>query len=204
VNDTQLLAKDLIRCEAAPLTGLLKLKGILESAHFSTEFFTDENGTENLWAKFGDHGPLFTYLGHMDVVPPGPVSAWRVPPFAGQVVDGKLYGRGVCDMRGGIAAFSIAAIKFITKNPKPNFQIGFLIAGDEETKGRGTEFTLEQLEMRGIKITSCLVGEPTSEKSLGDFVKTGRRGSVSFKLTVHACRAMWHIQSLQRMPSIRA
>lgn len=139
----------------------------------------------NLWARRGTDRPLFCFAGHTDVVPPGPRDHWDSDPFTPAVRDGKLYGRGACDMKGEIAAMVTAAEAFVRAHPDHPGSIAFLITSDEEGPAvDGTVRVVETLEARGEKIDWCLVGEPSSHERLGDIIKNGRRGSLNGFLTV--------------------
>src|SRR4029077_18378683 len=119
-----------------------------------------------------------------DVVPPGNETNWRLPPFAGEIADGKLFGRGAADMKGAIAAFTAAVLDF-TATGKPKDAISLLITGDEEGPAvNGTVKLLQWAKARGETFDHAIVGEPTSAKRIGDTIKTGRRGSLSATLTV--------------------
>ena len=139
----------------------------------------------NLWARRGTDRPLFCFAGHTDVVPPGPRDHWDSDPFTPGVREGKLYGRGACDMKGEIAAMVTAAEAFVRDHPDHPGSIAFLITSDEEGPSvNGTVRVVETLEARGEKIDWCLVGEPSSHERLGDTLKNGRRGSLNGFLTV--------------------
>ena len=144
---------------------------------------------ENLYAKVsGDKpGRNLCFAGHTDVVPPGKLESWRVDPFAPQVIDGELYGRGAADMKGAIAAFAAAAARFVAKrNGKFTGAISLLITGDEEGPAvNGTKPVLDWLQEKGEKLDACIVGEPTNPNKLGEMAKIGRRGSFTGRLTVH-------------------
>ena len=143
------------------------------------------NDTQNLWLKRGNAKPLFTFLGHTDVVPPGPLEAWISPPFEPTIRDGKLYGRGAADMKGGIASFMTAVERFVAKYPAHAGSIGILLTSDEEGAAtNGVVKVMEVFEQRKEKIDWCLVGEPSSDKKMGDVIRVGRRGSLCAKLTV--------------------
>jgi succinyl-diaminopimelate desuccinylase len=150
---------------------------------------------ENLWARIGTAGPHFCFAGHTDVVPAGAAS-WRGDPFAAEVRDGVLYGRGACDMKGAIAAFVAAAAEHLSSGP-PRGSISLLITGDEEGDARdGTVKVLEWMQERGEIPDFCLVGEPTCPVQLGDMVKIGRRGSLNVKIAVHGTQG--HVAYPQR------
>lgn len=132
-----------------------------------------------------NHPDVFYFAGHFDVVPTGDESLWKYPPFAAEIVDGVLYGRGAVDMKPAIAAFIVAAARFIKENPQPNFGIGLLLTGDEEADGvNGTKKMLEWMKKNNFPISACIVGEPTNPTKLGEMIKVGRRGSVSFELKI--------------------
>jgi succinyl-diaminopimelate desuccinylase len=143
---------------------------------------------ENLYLRLGTTEPNFCFAGHTDVVPPGDVSAWTVPPFAPEVQDGELIGRGAEDMKGAIAAFMVAVKEFLTTNDSrltTHGSISLLITQDEEGNAvHGTKPMLNWLRERGEVLSHCLVGEPTNPDVLGEMIKIGRRGSTSFQLTV--------------------
>jgi len=149
-----------------------------------------EDGTpdvNNLYARLGDSEPNFCFAGHTDVVPVGDANAWNLEPFAAEVRDGILYGRGATDMKGAVAAF-ISAIDIFLSKRRGLFEgsISLLITGDEEGPSiNGTVKVLDWLAGRGEKLNHCLVGEPTNPDNLGDMIKIGRRGSLTGTLTVN-------------------
>jgi len=141
---------------------------------------------ENLYARLGTGKPNLCFAGHTDVVPVGDRSGWSVDPFAGEIRDGRLYGRGAADMKGAIAAFAAAAAAFL-KARGSGFKgsISFLITGDEEGPAiNGTQKMLAWMAERGETIDACIVGEPTSTNRFGDTIKNGRRGSLNGRLRV--------------------
>lgn len=140
---------------------------------------------DNLWLRRGTTSPVFCFAGHTDVVPPGPLAAWTSDPFKPEIRDGLLYGRGAADMKGSIAAFTVACEQFVREHPQHKGSIAFLITSDEEGPSiNGTVKVVEVLERRQEKIDWCLVGEPSSSGCVGDVVKNGRRGSLNGVLTV--------------------
>jgi succinyl-diaminopimelate desuccinylase len=141
----------------------------------------------NLYARRGNGRANLCFAGHTDVVPTGAAEAWSFDPFSASLRDGALCGRGAVDMKGAIAAF-IAAVERFLNERGGDFagSISLLITGDEEGEAvNGTRKVLDWLEERGERIDACLVGEPTSARSLGDMIKIGRRGSMTGRLTVH-------------------
>ena len=140
---------------------------------------------DNFYARRGTSGPLLVFAGHTDVVPTGPVDQWQTPPFEPTIKDGMLYGRGAADMKTSCAAFITAIEDFLAKHPNHPGSIGLLITSDEEGVAiDGTVKVVEALKARGEHFDYCIVGEPTSNKVVGDMIKNGRRGSLSGKLIV--------------------
>ena len=139
----------------------------------------------NLWARRGSGHPVVCFAGHTDVVPTGPLKEWRSDPFVPTVRDGKLFGRGAADMKSSIAAFVVAAERFVAAHPKHAGSIALLITSDEEGPAvDGTVRVVEVLKKRKELIDYCIVGEPSSVDMLGDTLKIGRRGSLSAHLVV--------------------
>ena len=141
---------------------------------------------ENLFAAIGGGERHLTLAGHVDVVPPGPEHLWKHAPFSATVVDGILYGRGAVDMKGGLAAMIVAALRFVARRGEDFAgRLSLLVTGDEEGAAiNGTAKLLEWAAARGERFSAAIVGEPTSAEALGDQVKVGRRGSFSATLTV--------------------
>jgi succinyl-diaminopimelate desuccinylase len=140
--------------------------------------------TSNLWASRGTGSPHFVFAGHTDVVPPGDPALWKFDPFTPTIADGKLYGRGVADMKGGIAAMLIAVEEFVQQHPHHPGTISFLITSDEEGPAHdGTQKVVAKLIEQGVQIDYCLVGEPGSQEILGDYLKLGARGSLTGEVT---------------------
>jgi succinyl-diaminopimelate desuccinylase len=187
------LARDLNRCPSVtPADGgaLGLIEGVLKSAGFATHrvVFSQE-GTpdiDNLYARIGTGAPYLIFAGHTDVVPVGDPAQWRFDPFSAEVADGMLWGRGACDMKGGLACAIAASLAFIGKHGAPKGSIGFLITGDEEGPAvNGTVKLLEWAQQRGERFDHCILGEPTNPEHLGDMLKIGRRGSLSGEIVVH-------------------
>src|SRR6187431_1538178 len=157
----------------------------LAAAGFEIENLRYGN-VDNFWATRGKGGPVLCFAGHTDVVPTGPLEEWKSDPFAPSVRDGVLYGRGAADMKSGLAAMVTAVEEFVRAHPDHKGSIAFLITSDEEGPSvDGTKRVMETLNARKERIDWCIVGEPSSEKTIGDTIKVGRRGSFSGRLTVH-------------------
>lgn len=158
----------------------------LQAAGFRLQPMRFED-VDNLWAVAGDTqddcAPLLCFAGHTDVVPPGERDDWHSDPFTPTIDNGLLYGRGAADMKASLAAMVTAAERFRKACPDHAGRLAFLLTSDEEGPSiHGTREVVETLQARGEKITWCVVGEPSSQDSLGDVVKNGRRGSLGAKL----------------------
>jgi len=187
------LARDLVRCRSVTpaeggALGLLEkmLSGVGFSVHRITFCEPSADDVENLYARIGTGGPHLVFAGHTDVVPPGDEARWRHPPFAGDIADGVLFGRGAVDMKGAIACKLAAVLDYLGANGgKSKGSISFLITGDEEGVAvNGTVKLLQWAAAHGEKFDHCILGEPTNPKELGDMIKIGRRGSLNGALIV--------------------
>lgn len=140
---------------------------------------------DNLWARRGKDGPVLCFAGHTDVVPAGPTEQWRADPFAAEVHDGRLVGRGAADMKSGLAAMLTACRRFVNDYPDHGGSVAFLITSDEEGEAKdGTQQVMETLSGRNEHIDWCVIGEPSSTQVLGDTVRIGRRGSLTGLMTL--------------------
>lgn len=161
------------------------LAGRLSAAGFAVEALPFGE-VSNLWARRGSDAPLVVLAGHTDVVPTGPLEAWKFDPFSAAVDDGWLYGRGAVDMKSSLAAFITGIARFLEESGGSfHGSIGLLITSDEEGPAvDGTARVVEVLAGRNERIDYCVVGEPSSDARLGDTIKNGRRGSLSGSLKV--------------------
>ncbi|MEC8693639.1 MAG: succinyl-diaminopimelate desuccinylase [Pseudomonadota bacterium] len=188
------LTKELIRRESVTPNdaGCLDVLGArLERLGFELERM-DRQGVSNLWATFGNRGPMLCFAGHTDVVPTGNLDEWTSDPFVPTTtMEGWLRGRGAADMKSSLAAMVVACEEFLQRTPKPAGRIGFLLTSDEEGPATdGTVAVVEELTKRQaqsgkLEIDYCVVGEPSSKDSLGDVIRVGRRGSLNATITVH-------------------
>jgi succinyl-diaminopimelate desuccinylase len=186
------MLQELVRCPSVtPLEAgaLAAVEGWLRPAGFRCERLmfsdTDTPDVDNLFARIGAGAPHFCFAGHTDVVPQGDETIWSSPPFAAEIKDGHVWGRGATDMKGSIAAFAAAALDFVRENPRFKGSISLLITNDEEGPAiNGTEKVLRWMKDNGELPDHCLVGEPSCADKLGDTLKIGRRGSLSFVVTV--------------------
>jgi succinyl-diaminopimelate desuccinylase len=156
----------------------------LARAGFAIERLHYED-VDNLWATHGEGAPVLVFLGHTDVVPPGPLDAWTSPPFEPTIRDGRLYGRGAADMKSGVAAMTLALEDYVTANPQHRGTIALLLTSDEEGAAKhGVRRVAEEFRRREQRIDACVVGEPSSTTQLGDLIRVGRRGSLTGRMTV--------------------
>jgi succinyl-diaminopimelate desuccinylase len=180
------LARQLINCPSVtPARGEVfdVLQNALKPLGFTCHRWVmgepPDGPTENMVAIRGEGGPHFGFAGHLDVVPAG--DGWKNDPFAGEIVDGMLVGRGANDMKSAIAAY-VAALSRIGES---DGTLSLLITGDEEGYATyGTPRIIDWLNERQIRPDMILIGEPTSVERLGDTVKIGRRGSVNMWIEV--------------------
>ena len=156
---------------------------------------------DNLWLRRGTQSPLFVFAGHTDVVPVGELSQWHSDPFEPTIKGDVLYGRGVADMKGSIAAMLTAVEDFVSEHPNHQGSIALLITSDEEGSAiNGTQKVLDVLRQRQEAMQWCLVGEPSSSEQVGDVIKNGRRGSLHGYLTVHGIQGHIAYPQLARNP----
>ncbi|WP_018632868.1 succinyl-diaminopimelate desuccinylase [Neomegalonema perideroedes] len=162
------------------------LQGWLEAKGFRCAR-PDRNGVPNLFARYGEGRPAFAFNGHLDVVPPG--GGWTRDPWGAELEGGRLYGRGAADMKSGVAAFAVAAARFLAATPDFGGSILLTITGDEEGPSvDGTPAILDWMAAQGERPDHCLVGEPTCPARMGEMMKIGRRGSVTFALTARGAQ----------------
>lgn len=180
------LTARLIRCPSVtPEEGgaLELLAAELTAAGFACTR-VDRGGTANLFARWGTKGAnrSFGFNGHTDVVPPGNPADWRFDPFSGAEAEGKIWGRGACDMKSGVAAFAAAAVDFVRETP-PDGAVILAITGDEEGDATdGTVALLDWMAASGERMSHCIVGEPTCPEVMGEMMKNGRRGSMTARI----------------------
>jgi succinyl-diaminopimelate desuccinylase len=195
MKNTQLdpvtMLQQLVRCpsvtphEAGALT---TVQSWLDAAGFTSSrmIFSAPNtpDIDNLFARIGTSAPHLCFAGHTDVVPQGDESIWSSAPFAAEIKNGYIIGRGTTDMKGSVTAFAAAACDFVRENPRFKGSISFLITNDEEGPAiNGTVKVLQWMKDHGHIPDHCLVGEPSCVEQLGDTIKIGRRGSLSFIVT---------------------
>jgi len=192
LRDPVALAQALVRCPSvtpAEAGALSLCETWLAALGFHTEPMpfggSDRPLIANLFARTKGAGPCLAFAGHTDVVLPGARALWTEDPFAGVIRDGMLYGRGACDMKGGVAAAIAATARFLAAHPDFSGAIAFILTGDEEGPATdGTVRMVETLRARGERVDACLLAEPTNISTMGDMAKIGRRGSLSGDILV--------------------
>jgi succinyl-diaminopimelate desuccinylase len=185
--DPVVITRNLLQCRSVtPLdAGSLAVVGDFLTARGFVIERLDSGDVANFYARLGTSSPHLCFVGHTDVVPPGDLARWSVDPFAGEIRDNKLIGRGVVDMKGAIGAYLAAVDAFLQNNSTFTGSLSLLLTTDEEgpaTDGLCT--VVERFKARGEKIDACLVGEPSNVEKVGDTVNVGRRGSLNATVTV--------------------
>ena len=163
------------------------IKQQFEGLDFSFEETNYKNISNLVITNGNSKNKTFCFLGHTDVVPPGPESEWTVPPFSGEIIDNKIYGRGAADMKGGVACFISALKEFLSEYKDPSFNIMVLLNSNEEGKLENgkVDRVIDEMIDKDKFIDFCLIGEPSSSKKVGDVIRIGRRGSLSGNLKVY-------------------
>lgn len=152
---------------------------------YKRNFGKNDYTVTNLYLFYGNESPNICFAGHVDVVPPGDVSLWISDPFKALTKSGKIYGRGAVDMKGAIACMMSSVFSFLKIKPKYKGSISLLLTTDEEGRANyGTKKMIKYIVDKGHKPDLVIIGEPTSERKLGDFIKIGRRGSINFTLII--------------------
>lgn len=196
------LAKQLIKCPSVSPSdeGCQKiLIKRLQNIGFTIEQMNFAD-TKNFWAWRGK-GKTLAFAGHTDVAQPGDLRHWNYPPFEPTIRNGMLYGRGAADMKGSLAAMVFAAESFIAIHPNYIGRLAFIITSDEETKAtNGTVKVVENLKISKERLDFCLIGEPSSDKIVGDIVKNGRRGSMTANLFIHGVQGHIAYPNLAKNP----
>lgn len=159
------------------------------------------NSVSNLWCRRGSQSPVLTFAGHTDVVPVGNLDRWNTPPFEPTISNGWLFGRGAADMKSSVAAMVVAAERFVSKHPNHRGSIAFLITSDEEGPAiHGTRHVMSQLQCRNEHLDWCIIGEPSSQSTVGDTIRIGRRGSLSGELIIEG--SIGHVAYPEKTPNV--
>ncbi len=143
---------------------------------------------QNLVAQIGDGSrPHFCFAAHTDVVAPKDDQApWRFPPFSASIDNGRLYGRGAEDMKGGLACAIAAVSRHLASRREPMAgTITFAVTGDEEGSGQnGMPKVVEWMAAHDLRPDGCILPEPSSRGTLGSTLKIGSRGCLDAVVVV--------------------
>lgn len=176
----------------------------LAASGFSARNYSQADVTNTLYTR-GSGSPHLLFLGHTDVVPPGPEADWLSPPFAATEKDGRLYGRGAADMKGAVAAMLTAIGAFAKHQPEHAGRLSLLLTSDEEgVAEHGVRAAMSKLIDDGLLPDYCLVGEPSSLEQLGDNIRIGRRGSIQGELRFFGVQGHTAYADPQDNPAHRA
>ncbi len=138
-------------------------------------------GHANIIATMGKGKPKIILCGHIDVVPAGDPKNWKIPPFSGKIEEGKVFGRGASDMKGGIASMLMAGANLKHIEDKLGGTAVFAAVCDEEAMGpAGAIWLLKNHKLDG---DVCLITEPTGYLHSGYSVIAGERGNLWIRLT---------------------
>lgn len=150
---------------------------ILSAYGFQTEIQPVAENRANVVAVYGHSDNKVVFTGHLDVVPPG--GSWSVcDPFTLTEKDGRLYGRGSCDMKGGIAAMMASAIRAVETGEAENCEIRLVFVADEEVDGLGSLHYVNHVQPTDKTIV--VIGEPTMLEAC-----IAHRGVTRFSVTIH-------------------
>jgi acetylornithine deacetylase len=136
--------------------------------------------------------------GHLDVVPPGDPGTWTTAPYEGRVTGTHVYGRGACDMKGGVVAALFALLALHRSGARLGGDLLFAGVVGEEDGGLGTFATLA----RGWRADACVITEPT-----GLDVLAANGGALTFRLRVpgraaHACARTAGVSAIEKFQII--
>lgn len=136
------------------------IKSWLEDHSSTVEVYEPETGKVSLVAKTGkDLSPSLILNGHMDVVPAGDQERWKLPPFCGEIKEGRIHGRGATDMKGGLTSILVAFVALLNIADDLPGRLVLNAVPDEETGGLyGSKWCLDNGKVQG---DACLIGEPT-------------------------------------------
>lgn len=170
--------------------------------------FNDDRTRANLFATFGEGSGGWLFSGHSDVVPVDGQD-WRSDPFRAEIRDGRVYGRGACDMKGFIAVVLAQAEQWRVEDLAVPLHVA--LTYDEESGCLGVPGLIRAMQGHGVRPDACIVGEPT-----GMQVVTAHKGGRVYRCRVHghaahssltpqgvnaieyAARLIAHIQDLSR------
>lgn len=153
------------------------IQKFLNQYEISSEIIDLGDGRADLIANYGSGKPVIGISGHMDVVAAGDVKDWDFDPFKLTEHEGKLYGRGAVDMKGGVAAFVFALIQIKEENLLEKGSIRLMLTAAEESVQTGSAHFHQNNYMDDVD--ALIIGEPT-----GNVINTANKGSMNF--TIHS------------------
>ncbi|MFX1474600.1 MAG: M20 family metallopeptidase [Promethearchaeota archaeon] len=163
----------------------------LEQYKIPYELFKSHPSIENLVAALEGvkEGRRLLFNGHIDVVPPGSLDDWTVDPFGGEVKEGRVYGRGSVDMKGGVAAMTVALCVLKNLDVPLKGTVIINVVGDEERQGDlGTTWCINNIWEK-IRADASIVSEPTGTGTMGRTLCIGEKGPIWVKVTTKGRKA---------------
>ena len=149
----------------------------LVAAGFALRTLAHEPGKPNIVAEWGaGDGPVLGFNAHLDVVPTGDESAWSHPPFAADVADGRVYGRGAGDDKASVTAQVMGAVALARSGAPLRGRLVVTEVADEETSGAGALHLIAEGDLR---LDGVIVGEQTMNR-----VAIGEKGTAGVDIVV--------------------